>query len=195
MKNLQITVIMLTLFTSVSFADIVFDYTISTTYEYGVEIEGEESLLVTGGGADQIDAWDFSYIEIRDTAPLQMHSGGINVLHLNQTSSLNYYDGETGGLKIYDNATAILQGGQILGIESYQNITGGPHIEIKSDDYDFNLSTNLLAGTWLDGSAFSITLVDQTGYDDVIDNIFFTPEPTSLLLLGLGGLVLRRKKS
>ncbi len=48
MKKLQFTLAVLVFCTSVSFAE--FDYTISNTYEYGVEIEGEESLLVTGGG-------------------------------------------------------------------------------------------------------------------------------------------------
>jgi len=195
MKFLWVTVIAIVLFATTSFAD--FDVTISNTYEYGVEIEGEESLLVTGGGADSIDAFDFSYIEIQNTAPYQAHVGGILGLYLHGSSNLHFFDGEIIGLDITSGATAILEGGQISSIESWQEVFVGDdvikHIEIKSDDYDFNSSTNLLTGTWLDDSAFSIQLVNQDGYDDVIDNIFFTPEPTSLALLALGGLLLRRR--
>jgi hypothetical protein len=63
-------------------------------------------------------------------------------------------------------------------------------------EYEYVTSSNMLTGLWVDDSAFSIQLVDQTGYDPVIDNIAFTviPEPATLLLFGLGGLLLRRKK-
>lgn len=205
MKKLTFTIAMIAVCTSMSFAD--FDYIISNTFEFGVEIEGNETLLVTGGGADQIDAYDSSYIEIQNTPPYQFNVGGIHDLNLLDSSSLHFYDGEIVGLDIYSDATAVLEGGHISFIESLQDVwewdygvdppewVFNPHIEIKCNTYNFNSSTNLLTGTWLDNSAFSINLKDRSGYDPVIDNIFFTPEPASLALLGLGGFLLRRKRS
>jgi hypothetical protein len=60
-------------------------------------------------------------------------------------------------------------------------------------DYTYNASTNILAGIWGDDSTFSIQLVDHEYYDPVIDNIAFTivPEPATLLLFGLGAVMLR----
>jgi len=57
-----------------------------------------------------------------------------------------------------------------------------------------DLTGNLLTGNWLDGSGFSVTLLDQTGYDPVYSNINFVPEPATLALFGLGGLLLRKKR-
>ena len=175
-----------------------FDLEISGTYEYAVSIENSESLLVLGAGADQIEARDTSYVEVQATAPLQVHVGGIGVLLLHDSSTMNYYDGETGSLRIYENAQVVLQGGLIDYIRSYQyvlspNQTYIPHIEIVSTEYDFDSSTNILTGVWMDDSTFDIQLVDQSGYDPVIENIFFTPEPATLLLVGAGGLLLRRR--
>ena len=197
MKKITFNLALLVFCTSMSFAD--FDYTISNTYEFEIEIRGEESLLVTGMGADRITALDYSYVEIQNTAPYQANVGGIHDLNLDGFSTLHFYDGEIVGLDIYSNAKAILEGGQISVIESLQDVfVGGDiikHIEIKCLNYNFNSSTNLLTGTWLDNSQFSISLVDQPGYDPVIDNIFFTPEPASIALLGLGGFLLRYKKN
>jgi len=53
---------------------------------------------------------------------------------------------------------------------------------------------NVLTGLWGNGDPFSIHLPNITGYSPAIENIQFQliPEPTSLLLLSLGGLLLRR---
>jgi hypothetical protein len=72
--------------------------------------------------------------------------------------------------------------------------TWNPHITIACLDYLHNPSTNLLTGHWLDGTAFSIHLIDVQGYSPAIQNIQFIPEPTTMALFALGGLLLRRKK-
>lgn len=180
-----------------------FDQTISNTYEFGVVVEYDMSLLVTGGGAYDINADDSSYIEVRDTAPLQENIGGIYALDLIRNSTLNYFGGEMGGLTLRGDAIAVLQGGSINYISSYQDITSGPHIEIICNDYEYfddyaieyGDPIDLLRIQWgVSGDWIDIKLVDQEGYAPVIDNIFFTPEPASLVLLGIGGLLLRRKR-
>jgi hypothetical protein len=177
-----------------------FDLTISDTYEYAVHLNNQ-SLLVTGGGADEIVAKDFSYVEVRDTWPLEIDVGGIYTLDIDDNCGLNYYGGETALLSTYDYGVAILQGGSIDYLASHQNVPHFgeniyPYIKMIVKEYEYVTSSKMLTGLWVDDSPFSIQLVDQSGYDPVIDNIAFTviPEPATLLLFGLGGLLLRRKK-
>jgi hypothetical protein len=59
----------------------------------------------------------------------------------------------------------------------------------------YNPANKRLTGTWEDFSKFNIKLVDYQGYSPTIDNIKFTiiPEPMTLLLIGLGGIMIRRR--
>jgi len=183
-----------------SISNAAFDYVISDTYEYGVfRLINSVSLLVTGAGASHIDARDSSYIEIQNTSPLIDNTGGIYTLSLNDNGTVHSFGGEIGNFDIYDNSSAVFQGGRVDYINSHQYILQPNqevlrHIEIVCDTHVFDDSTNYLSGTWMDGSSFGIQLVDQDDYDRVIDNIFFTPEPATLLLLGLGGLALRKRR-
>jgi hypothetical protein len=193
-----------------------FDFVISDTYEYAVSLHGVEALLVTGGGADQIIAYDRSYVEIRNTRPLQEFVGGVGLLLLNNYASTTFGNGELNSFRIYSDAQAVLGGGRINHISSYQDADDlvqvgwdydrnvpifRKHIEMIVREWVYNPQTKLLSGVWnVDNNndtlfdTFSIQLHNQTGYDPVIDNIKFTiiPEPATLLLFGLGGLLMRR---
>ena len=140
-----------------------------------------------------------SYIEVQGTAPLLQLVGGIYFMGLNDNSTLNYFGGETGALSIWNQASAVLEGGRIDYIESHQ-ILGNPHIEMIVQEYDFSsydIDTDLLTGLWADNSAFSIYLENQSGYADVIDNITFTivPEPATLSMICLGMLLLKKRRA
>ena len=120
---------------------------------------------------------------------------GIHTLDILDTTTLNYYGGETSLFTIWDNASAVFEGGRIDFIYSYQNVSL-PNIEMIVKEYDFNISTDVLTGLWADDSAFSIQLTDQSGYADVIDNIAFTivPEPATLSIMCLGALLLKKRR-
>ena len=181
-------------------------YVISDGYHFGTTyIENSDSLLVTGGGLDFINASDYGLIVVQNTAPYEPDKGGIGAIDLYGWSSLEIYGGEINNLHINGNSTASLYGGSIEDIYSYQNAYSQnvwtPHIEIICRDYDDTIA-NLVTGTWdvdNDGDGFydtfSIELKNQDGYDPVIDNIKFTiiPEPCSLILLGLGGFLVKRR--
>ncbi len=180
-------------------------YAISDSYEYEVSLYGNDSIEVTGGGADHIEAFNYATINIIDTAPLQANIGGIEAITLNDNTTLSVLGGYIDRLYLEEYSKATLSGGSINKIFSYQdayspNQVYQPHIEIICREYDDSVA-NLITGIWDvdndgDGSydTFSIELKNQTGYDPVIDNIKFTivPEPCSLVLLGLGGLLIRR---
>ena len=176
-----------------------FDYSIVDAYEYGTVDLDSQSLLVLGSGAESIDARGSSYVEVRETAgPLDFGVSGIWTMHLSDSSSVKHLGGETGAMTLSDHATAILKGGRIDYISSRQYVLSPnqnyfPHIEIVCKVHDFDSSTKKLTGVWLDDSTFDIQLVDQSGYDPVIENIFFTPEPATLCMMGLGALLVRRR--
>ena len=179
---------------SVSFGN--FDITISNTYEGGTTFLESQSLLITGGGANIIEANGSSYIEVQNTAtPLQQGSAGIYALDLDDTSNLNFFNGALGGFYIYEDAQAVFSGGSIGFLHSYQDSDLLKHITFICDVDSVSLAGNLLTGDWLDGKgSFSITLVNQPNYDSVYSNIHFVPEPATLVLFALGGLLLRRRK-
>lgn len=62
-------------------------------------------------------------------------------------------------------------------------------MNIYGRDFNYNSVQKILTGNLLDDSYFSIGGVDQWEYDQ----INLVPEPTTLLLFGLGGLFLRKR--
>ena len=208
MKKIVISLIFLLFVPSVTQANIPpvsdDDYIISdeTGYEGGIFIlDGFDTLLVTGAGASNIYANDDSYVEVRGTAPLQQDFGGIYALDLDDSSILNYEGGETNDFTITENAIATFSGGRIDYIWSFQDSDILKHITFICDVDSVDLTGDLLTGDWLGNKgSFSITLLDQLDdldhpeYDSVYSNINFVPEPATMLMLGLGGLLIRKKK-
>lgn len=159
MKRLISSLVLIALCFLQSFGN--FDYTISDTYKFTVDLNNQ-SLLVTGAGVEEIHARGESYVEIHDTTPLQQHIGGIYALDLDDFSTLYYLGGEMGGFHIYDYAEAVFSGGRILAISSYQDSDIKKHITFICDVDSVSLTDNLLTGDWLDDKgSFSITLQNQ----------------------------------
>ena len=160
-------------------------------------------LVIDGGGGTPIEVRNSSRIEVWSTStPLGDGVGGIMDLVVGHNARLDYYGGLTEEFSIGQNATAYLYGGRIDGISSYQYVTWidgkptGQHIHIHAQDgwqwkYEHGLIKGV-KGLWLDGSAFDIRFIDKAGYDPVWANVYI-PEPATLLLMTLGGLLLRRR--
>jgi len=192
----------------------VFAYTYEV-YAYGENetLHGTESILVDQqGGMDGLTLTEDSTGTVLGTSTLGSGTGGIWRIELGDDSHLNFLGGEAHQLDLNVNATATLSGGLIEEIWSYQvaykwdigfdppQLVPNPHITIiYSGDLPTVDTSNVLTGLWGNGDPFSIYLSDIPegyGYSPAIENIQFEliPEPCTLMLVTLGGLLMRRKR-
>ncbi len=171
-----------------------YDYQISSGFFGNLTIENEQTLLMTGGGGARLTGQDNSILDIKNTSPLAVLSGGIWDLVIHDNSKLLLSGGHINRLDIGEDAAALLSGGQINKIISGYSFANPLHIKIICQTAVYDSTTKYLNGVWKDGSTFSIFFEDRSGYSSIVNNITIIPEPTTMLLLGLGGVLLRRRQ-
>lgn len=180
-----------------------------TTYVGDVDCYSGLLEVKNGGAADYIGVENSSHIKVWSTSPLGYNPrGGIWDINLVHQSHLDYYGGWTDEVTVRYNATANLYGGRIDYITSFQNVQWiyggqpfGQHINIYAKkDWSWILDGNNnkvgITGHWLsDNTLFTIRFLDRTslGFDPVWANINVIPEPTTMLFVALGGLMLRKR--
>ncbi len=175
-------------------------YLLSGEYAGGVSLENFEKLIVNGGNADVIDAWDNSRLEIYSTSlPLSLEGKrGVYDIHLNDNSTLLFSGGAMQSLKVKYDATALLTGGTINYITVYHRPVDSCFVTIKCQEgwewlYTSGKITGI-KGLWNDGTSFQITLSNVGGaWPLTAEYVHVIPEPATLVLLSFGMILLRRK--
>ena len=181
---------------------------ITDGYSESVTLNDSEYLLMTGGGIGDLNLFYESSATIEGTSTLSEGSGGIWQLSLSGKSALDFSGGEVHQLSMNNCSTAIISGGLIEEIWNYQHTqdpecdhlqcTAEPRITIvySGDLPRWSSVTNILTGLWGSGESFSIQLHDVPDYSRVIENIQLQliPEPATFVLLGVGALLLRKRR-
>jgi hypothetical protein len=159
-------------------------------------------LIVDGGGAYEISVRDYGRLIVKSTSkPLNMDGTGVYDILLYNNAQLLYLDGVTELIDVGDNVKAVLMGGSINYIKSMKHTQNGTNQNVDlyalpGWSYISNDPLLGIQGQWWDGSPFRIEFINKTslGYDPAWMNVnVIIPEPATLSLLALGGLLIRRK--
>ncbi len=182
-----------------------------TTYVGDVDCYSGLLEVKNGGAADYIGVENSSHLKVWSTSPLGYNPrGGIWDINVKHNSHLDYYGGWTEEVTVRHNATANLYGGRIDAITSFQDIQWiyggqpyGQHINIyaKQNSWSWTYENGVIrgiTGQWLaDGTTFNIRFTtngESFGFDPVWANINVIPEPATMILFALGGILIRPKK-
>jgi len=170
------------------------------------------TIEMRGGGVYQL--------EMDNTSTLNFLGGNINVIISANSSIVNMWGGEAACLSACEESIVNIYGGTITGTvpsdywglgtwgDSHVNIYGGsvPVAKIWDNSLvtiygtNFNYPAGLypadsiqnVVGTLASGEPINMAIYG--GYDSGI-MLVIAPEPATLLLLGLGGLMLRKRKA
>ncbi len=178
--------------------------------EYGsnVQVSEDSILTVTGGGAEQIRLFDNSHLEIISTkTPLSDYyegGGGIYYITPSDNSTVTFSGGIANYIYVLKDAAAIINGGQVNLIRTAQYEYVGKTITIECCEgwswlYDNEGEINGIAGQWYKygNDEFSIKFlnIDKPLLTDTWTHVeVVTPEPTTIVLLTLGGLLAKRNR-
>lgn len=175
-------------------------YLTSGEYATAVNLVNNEKLIVTGGGANRIEARNYSQIEVYSTSlPLGLDVGGVYDIFLYDSSTLLFEGGATQFLKVGGNATALLTGGTINYITVYRRPQDTCLVTIdcqKGWEWLYTAGkVSGITGTWHNGTPFQIAFGNPLApYPPTANFVNVIPEPTTMILFGVGGIFLLRKR-
>jgi hypothetical protein len=164
-------------------------------------VGGIESVKLYNNSSMTLSGGEVSGIDLKNSATLSVLDGKVlGTIYATGDNIINIAGGATD--KIYANGSTkvTLSGGNIGTMQIGLNIssTSPPTYIVMCDLYSLNRTyingvLSGITGNWLDGSGFDIEVGSRIG-NPTSDYIQFVPEPATLTLLGVGGLMLRKRK-
>ncbi len=163
----------------------------------------ESSTVTISGGS--VGSGPYDYLAAANSSTVTISGGSVSAVHANQSSTVTISGGSVSALYTYDSSTVTISGGTIgtdLRLnDSVELLICGSDFAIDGISFGYGSISSMLGGVYSDEAYRTLTgtLVDGSSIDNQfrIGNtaqIVLIPEPTTLLLLGLGGLMLGRKR-
>lgn len=148
---------------------------------------------------DTDGGWGLNGITSYDTSEINITGGYIvNDVIAGGDSIVNISDGLVHEIDTFDNSEIHVYGGEVI----FFSGSGSSTMNIYGYDFQYipdgsiYSGHHLLTGFFEDGTEFNINIYNQSqadlSYDHIVTHVI--PEPTTLLLLGLGKVMLRRKR-
>jgi hypothetical protein len=131
----------------------------------------------------------YGEVWIQNDVKLDIFGGDISQLGALNNTITNWYDGEMGYLLSRDNSIVNIYGGSLNFLVPDEN----SQINLHAYDVTYNDLTHIIEGNYYkDNSHFGFKVFpDLNGYSHIV----VVPEPSTLILLGLGGFFIRKRKN
>jgi len=181
--------------------------TANLSHSQGTLYDRSHASIVSGGHVYRLYAYDYSTVN--------MSSGSVSYLNTYNSSTVDIFGGSVSDhLQAFDSSAVRVSGGIVNDLRSCDSstvdISGGSVSDLwalhssvvtfhgrnfsVSDGLilygDRVLGTGLLAGEWFDGTPWTVNILANRP----TAKILAIPEPATLLLLGLGAVMVRRKR-